>query len=227
MEKFHPILYSTPMVQAILEDRKTKTRRLRGLEEMNNCPDKWLPYAGDYFIDGNGRLNQKFYIPGGYSSHAVCPYGKVGDVLWVRETFQSILVGGENGMESAFIYKADDDCYKDTIEDWGGWKPSIFMPKSACRIFLKITDIKVERLQDISEDDAIKEGVLLHERGKHWLNYLDQKHGLTQFIYNCRSAKQSFQTLWELINGRESWYVNPFVWVISFKQINKPENFNS
>jgi hypothetical protein len=100
---------------------------------------------------------------------------------------------------------------------WPSWKPSIFMPKAACRIFLEITDVKVERLQDISEEDAINEGVELLPNNRY-------KYYLSEY-FDCINAVHSFQTLWKSINGAESWEANPFVWAIEFKQITKPENF--
>lgn len=99
------------------------------------------------------------------------------------------------------------------------------MPKSACRIFLEITDIKVERLQDISEEDAMREGVYGSTYiGCGYADYLKSSEPLnaTQTVF---SAYDSFQSLWQKINGPESWEANLFVWVISFKKINKPENF--
>jgi hypothetical protein len=92
------------------------------------------------------------------------------------------------------------------------------MPKAACRIFLEITDVRIERLQDISEEDAIKEGILIDDDGFCCWDY---QHKVFRFI----SPEQSFESLWQSINGTESWEVNPFVFVIEFKQIEKPQNF--
>lgn len=231
--KYIPILYSTPMVQALLKDIKLMTRRTKGLDFINknsnlfrydSCDDSY----GDYDrrepdatlhwfenIDENGKELEKYVS-------VKCPYGKVGDVLWVRETFVKVITiyGGE-----AFIYKADDNCYKDTIEDWQGWKPSLFMPKAACRIFLEITDIRVERLKDISYEDASKEGVkcvnvhviVLYK------DYFDKNN--TRGFEGENNTIKSFESLWQSINGKESWDKNPFVWVISFKRIEKPTDF--
>lgn len=187
MTKFHPILFSTPMVQAIREGRKTMTRRTA----------KGVKYT----------VNQ-------------CPYGKVGDVLWVRETSTQESITDEAPFKT--IYKADVG--ENYPMGSNKWKPSIFMPKSACRIFLEITDIKIERLQDISEEDAKAEGVETKKGSWGTVHFIDYTSNVRGSGFDW--AKQSFKTLWQKINGSESWEENPFVWVIKFKQIDKPENFN-
>ena len=138
-----------------------------------------------------------------------CPYGEVGDRLWVREAWNRI--GDE------YVYRAtDEDVYPETR-----WKPSIHMPRVACRILLEITDVRAERLQDISEEDAVAEGVLQvvsnrpsGETVKYnlWNDYRVGK------VW-CDTAKDSFATLWEFINGPKSWDQNPYVWVIAFEVI--------
>lgn len=141
----------------------------------------------------------------------LCPYGKVGDVLWVRETFLEC--------NNEYFYKASNMAiYLD--DEKLNWKPSIHMPKTACRIFLEITNARVERLQDISGYDVLREGV-----GKP----LPTARSMTQASIDYKSAepqlKKEFQTLWQKINGPDSWEANPFVWVIEFKQTAKIENF--
>ena len=203
--KFIPILFSTPMVQAIIEGRKTMTRRVMkpSLIESDNC------------FHWNRWINQPFNNP------ECSPYGKVGDVLWVRETFVDVVVS--DGKE-VFIYKADDDFYKDTIINWKGWKPSLFMPKAACRIFLKITEIRVERLQDITNEDSLKEGIEIGETVKSPLsdNNLQTYKNYLSDEFKWYAPKLSFNTLWKSINGKDSWEANPWVWVICFERIEKP-----
>jgi hypothetical protein len=134
------------------------------------------------------------------------PYN-VADVLWVRETFNL-------GADEKIFYKAfSDDLYSYR------WKPSIFMPKEASRIFLKIKSIRVERLNEISEADAIAEGIEYVQgiEKNLYYNYLTLEFG-------C-NAIESFKTLWQKINGRDSWYKNPFVFVYEFERIEKPLNF--
>lgn len=193
--KERPILFSTEMVQSILEGRKTQTRRVVANDgcDLINKPNSILCSPSSNGVS-HFRSIGGLTIFAGYK----CPYGKVGDKLWVRETFSRIIT--PKG-EKTFIYKADDDCYKDTIEDWQGWTPSIHMPKEAARIWLEITDIRVERLQDISEGDVKAEGVLPAKC--------------------CDSYYHGFSILWQSIKGEESWRQDPFVWVIKFKKIDK------
>ena len=249
MQKFIPILFSTAMVQAILEGRKTMTRRI-----VNPQPDNGtILEIGEFHsivIDKNGDEQPGELTFGAISTdceHCIkCKYGQPGDILTVRELHYrfGIWIEDEGEFTKAgkqkwkFVATTDEVKYFDNPpESFGISKPkknfeakwykrnSLFMPKAACRLFLKVKSVKVERLQDISEEDAKAEGLKLHESGKHWLNYEDEHWNLTQFIYNCDTAKRSFQSLWCLINGRNSWFANPWVWCISFERIEKPENF--
>lgn len=127
----------------------------------------------------------------------------VGDVLWVRETYSE--------RAGYYIYRST---WRKLVTV--KWKPSIFMPKEACRLFLKVTGIRTEYLADISEEDAKKEGVLFFEGG--YKNYMDD----TELRFTLPTAKMSFMSLWVKINGEESSYSNPLVLVYDFKVINKP-----
>ena len=198
MEK--PILFSTPMVQAIMEGRKTQTRRI--------VKDSMLQ-------ENNGKYDEEFL----FLTVKKCPYGEVGDVLWVRETWFSTKSNTKELLEAGDLshirYKAENNY--DPNKDCVGrkWKPSIHMPKAACRIFLEITNIRIERLNNISEDDAIAEGVNRTDAMNEWY-YMEN-------VYNTDSPLIAFESLWESINGRESWDSNPYVWVIEFKQIVKTQ----
>lgn len=210
--KFHPILFQTPMVQGLIENRKKLTRRTKGLEKVNENPNDWKFEAFGKNPDNekDNRLCAYFTIKGTETwYYQICPYN-VGDVFWVRETSHEI-VDSETLKFISYGYKADND-YKGAK-----WTPSIFMPKEACRIFLKLKKIKVERLQDISEEDAKAEGVIAVRPGL-WKNYLVSESYWTSPIY-------SFETLWISINGKESMNQNPFVWVYEFEQIEKPLDF--
>lgn len=196
-----PILFSTPMVQAILNGTKVQTRRV-----VKPQPETSFTWSRHKECE-----SEVDYL---------CPYGEVGDVLWVRETFVKYPVVGKNGQDFEFEYKADGTPIKFR------WKPAIHMLKQACRLFLKIKDIRVERLQDISEEDAISEGVLKDvklpvENFQTRLLYRDYKGDTS----GCADARSSFMTLWKSINGEQSWNENPWVWVIEFERIEKPENF--
>ncbi len=191
--KTKPILFSTTMVQAILEGRKTQTRRII----------KSIPHdAYKIWFDGGEWIIQNKYYK--CWTEKLEPKYKKDDILWVRETFNKLLF-------NIYAYKADNKKRYNSIS----WKPSIFMPKEAARIFLKVTNIRVERLHDISENDAIAEGIKSIDNVCY--DYLSDKF--------YRKPYESFCTLWTKINGKESWNQNPFVWVYEFERTEKPKNF--
>jgi len=219
--KFVPMLFSTEMVQAILAGRKTQTRRI--VKFPNYHPsilekqlDK-LTVKDNEVFDGNnesiGKLRAK--------------YGNVGDVLWVRESFHYVL-DAETLEFLEYGYKATRELH----DKKGKWKPSIHMPKDACRLFLKIKDIRIERLHDISEKAAVAEGIKFHydeifkcNSYKHYTMNA-QHHGDPEHDYpSTVDPKKSFQSLWHKINGPTSWVKNPWVWVIEFERIEKPNKF--
>ena len=208
MPKQRPILYATPMVQGIIANRKTKTRRTKGLNIINESPNYWT-------LEHN-LISQEFFFFHKNDEDLMydikCPYGQVGDLLWVRETFMF-----DDG-EGIYHYAANMDS---SDINWfkGSWKPSIHMPKAAARIFLEITDIKIERLNDISEEDAKAEGVLKVNDG--FKNYMT-KPKMISTLQCFDTAYFSFLSLWESINGYESSELNPWVWVITFKKVEKP-----
>lgn len=173
--KERPVLFSTPMIKAILNNSKTQTRRtvkfprdFDGKEVFDNSP------FGLKYTRADTTLWRLF-----------CKYGQIGNILWVRETW-NIQRNNADPMEDFYCYKADNPNYLPK------WKPSIFMPKEACRIRLLITDVRVERVQDISEEDAKAEGA---------------------------TNPHVYRDLWEKINGKDSWNKNPWVWCISFRRI--------
>lgn len=219
MKKERPILFSTPMVQSTDSGQKTQTRRTRGLEFINEQPDIWILDNNFESIDYHQLYN---YIHGGRVSQLCkCPYGKIGDILWVRESFFV------HPFNTEVLYKADytnPERFKST-----SWKlkPSIHMPKAVARIWLEITDVRLERLLNIDTNSAIAEGI------EAQLRITDK----TRVVYRnyCAPAKDfgvvpqcdllpigSFSTLWEFINGAGSWDANPWVWVIEFKRIERP-----
>jgi hypothetical protein len=217
--KFHPILFSTPMVQALLDGRKTQTRRIVKLQPDSS---QKVGISKGVTLDGTFLL-QLVYSNDDFSGiDFIFPKYKAGDVLWVRETF------GELISFDQYCYKADS-INPEVDKPYFGWKPSIFMPKPACRIFLKIKSIRVERLQEISESDAIAEGIIeilpqMYPQYREWKNYLnpDNPHG---YKSDYNNPINSFKSLWQSINGKDSWNVNPFVWVYEFEQIEKPNDF--
>jgi len=173
--KERPILFSAPMVRAILDGSKTQTRRVV----------KDAQPAGIGLCHWSKTGWAHLQLSGGCSCQTVrCPYGIPGDRLWVRETFNG-------NAEVGYAYRA-------TEPDMNGcpWRPSIFMPRAASRILLEITDVCVQRLQKISDEDARAEGY-------------DRSHAF---------PREWFALLWERINGTGSWHANPWVWVITFQR---------
>jgi hypothetical protein len=210
--KFYPILFSTEMVQANDEDIKTQSRRTKGLKVINQNPDDYVFERFQKYEDGSFRA---VFFNGDEFGSVKFPYGKPGDVLWVKETFQIVPF---KDAASQFLYKANPE------HQSMKWKLSLFMPKDAARLFLLIKDIRVERLKDISESDAIAEGIKMT-----WISDNPEECKFKNYINNGRGSLlpvDSFLSLWESINGKASLDLNPWVWVIEFEKINKPENFN-
>jgi hypothetical protein len=201
--KHRPILFSTDMVQAILEGRKTQTRRVVKPQPMH---DSAPPHK-----DGNQWLHMGDVYK--------CPYGQPGDVLWVREAWAHTSQLNINSEDEnyGYVYKADGQTWKD-YEGWT-WKPSIHMPRKAARLFLRIKAVRVERLQEISDEDAIDEG-LIHLNYKRYPSYTYNIH---KYPNGFGTAIGCFSHLWESINGPESWDANPWVWVVEFERITKEE----
>ncbi len=225
--KQHPILFSTPMVSALLSGQKTMTRRTRGLEKVNKNPDG---YDFQSLIhEFRGRFifmpSDKIFPNANEIIEVKCPYGKPGDQLWVRESFcyvmrdhaHDLLEGRKENNQYVFKTDFNEDWMKYAKEKYGyKWKPSIHMPRIASRILLEITDVRVERLQSITKQDSIAEGIEILDGHSNYKNYLCG-NGL-DYSY-VKEARISFQSLWEKINGTDSWHKNPWVWVVSFKRI--------
>jgi hypothetical protein len=194
-----PILFSTPMVQAILEGRKTQTRR-----EIKD------PRVLD-FLDALGNIT-----PENHSKY------KIGDILYVRETWQKRLTG-------RIAYKADFTETDLSVSRLilNRWKPSIHMPKAYARIFLKVTNVKVERLQDISDDDCSKEGIKENSnRYEMMLSQMDMSY--PNSMVKGTAWHTMFSELWDSVseNGYK-WNNNPYVFVYEFERADKPEVNNS
>jgi hypothetical protein len=190
-----PYLFKRHMVQALLNGTKGETRRTRGLEEINENPGDWeferiTEIKGVKFAEFKNKINHH------------CEYVKLpcvpGDQIWVKETFRSVA----NDSGSYFDYKAD---HEKPLKN-GRWKPSLFMPKAACRIWREVTDCYPERLNEISEQDAINEGIEQVATPKsivkfHWKNYGYPKPEGERYGYDFQTPIQSYASLWESING--------------------------
>lgn len=221
-----PALFSTPMVQAILEDRKIMTRRTRGLERVNKCPHEWTITLD---TTNKGIL---FFNKSGFSER-MKPQYQVSDHIWIKEEYYASgywVTTGEktktgkpekmfvdntlNVIDQTYFYfdNKPDSFRIDRNTVRGSWfkRSSLFMPKKAARIWLECTGVRCERLQDIKEADAIAEGILKGE--SKFMNYHTKKF---EFI----NGKYSFYSLWVKINGEDSYYLNPWVFIYEFKRI--------
>ncbi len=215
------MIFNGEMVRAILDGRKTQTRRSMKPQPANDIARGTFPNTEAY-----GWVSSMKHKFGSTTAH-FCPFGQPGDRIWVRETFQGPLFDFEqmesylddnskfekpefcqyaaDGKPAPEYYDAEDNLHC-------GWRPSIHMPRWASRILLEITDVHVERLNSISEEEARSEGVARLREG-YWKNY---QPGWTQ---HQLSARGSFATLWDSIYGSGEWDRNPWVWVITFKRI--------
>ncbi|SQC34248.1 hypothetical protein [Kluyvera cryocrescens] len=232
------MIFNGEMVRAILDGRKTQTRRIVKPQPELTKGSGFSWNGALYGVGSNDRETNRNF------AHVKCPHGKPGDRIWVRETWSQLgnedgcaidwndeLVKG-GGPEAARIYRAsceqkpgnyglwsipDDAFWKphtDNMEFEGAWRPSIHMPRWASRILLEITDVRVEQLSEISEEDAAKEGIspagdLLPAYPG---TYLTPKGDFS-------TAKVAFQRLWESIYGEDNWKASPWVWVIEFKRV--------
>lgn len=227
-----PILFSGPMVRAILDGRKTQTRRVVKSPASNlpqECALSHRAPSDKWYRDHVWSMRRKDHVWEDYTQEqflARCPYGVPGDRLWVRET-----VGGDD--LAGWAYRADHpdaDIKRGDLDDGESsirrWTPSIHMPRAASRITLEVTGVRVERLQDISETDAISEGVLTvrtdeFER-RHWPEW---KHEFDAAVAQGTkpplgaSPAKTFRALWQDINGADSWDANPWVWVVEFRRV--------
>lgn len=220
--KERPIIFSAMMVEAILDGKKTQTRRVVKIpgkycgerEDQNPgaiCQDgggNWIAwYPGN--SEGLPELTKKLYPNGeGFK----CPYGKAGDRLWVRETWYDNMAGRAEGDHTIIdaqgnvyvVYRADgefDDLFAE-VEGDPKWSPAIFMPRWASRILLEIVSVRVERLQALTPADAVAEGCP-HPPDDFWTEH---------------DAVCWYGNLWDVIHGRGSWCANPWVCVVEFKR---------
>lgn len=246
MPTMKPILFSTPMVKAILAGNKTMTRRVvKGLPDDQSGCDLGIIKRPDGSLTGYG-FEKVPYQPG--------------DILWVRETWNCIRFGNGKTVpfQTEYWYKADES--GDNPDN--KWRPSIFMPREAARIFLRVKGVRVERVQEISETDAIAEGVtrlfdsMTDQEFQTWSTNVFRHSGVavgekvkqpfTNYLWHghpdipvklvdawpwqysgYESARDSFSSLWQLINAARGfgWDTNPWVWVVEFERCERPEGW--
>jgi len=209
-----PILFSGPMVRAILEDRKTQTRRVLKPQPVHRDSSVWQ--FGDFIWS---ERETRFQVTPGQALAARCPYGQIGDRLWVRESFWGCDAPGY-GDQPCVVY--DDEWHGKEyrpaeIRPWArrfGRIPSIHMPRDCSRITLEITDVRVERLNGISEADAIAEGIYLFpgEGGGYKAARGEQEHD---------TAVEAYRHLWDGLNAERGfgWQANPWVWMVEFRRV--------
>ena len=211
-----PIIFSGPMVRAILDGRKTMTRRVITNEHIINnwdCAEDGTPIA---YVD---RHTGDIYPPTFPARY------QPGDILWVRETWQQLAPWTDNGWEldwdkRQYYYAADGNPGIEMTDDNGfqlecfRWRPSIYMPKDAARIFLRVTDVRAERVQEITHADALREGV-------------NECPGYDSMNEECDCILIKFAELWESLNAKRGygWKMNPWVWVYTFERCEKPEGW--
>ena len=209
-----PILFNTEMVQAILEGRKTTTRRIiKGVDR-------------NYYFLGSNKQNTKVSFARTTTSlplRVKIPY-QVGDILYVRETWfeGDILDSNEDIVERDIVLYATDDLSEYGIEEIK-WRPSIFMPKEAARIFLKVTGVRVEKLQDITEEGAKAEGAykLAQSNPTKCVENKDVDNG----SYLNGFKRVWFKTLPKYYKDYATFEGNPYVWVIEFQRVERPKDF--
>lgn len=225
-----PILFSGPMVRALFAGRKTQTRRvLRDQQPIDLGAGMHGAHLSRRPVHDHGKHVGHRMAP------VVCPYGVPGDRLWVRETWREDRQAHEEpdreGELYGYLHRADPD-EKDSKRH--PWRPSIFMPRIACRLVLEVTDVRVERLQDISEADAIAEGIERNcdglaahptcppcrAAGKcqaegEYIDYSEGEDGVP-----AQNARDSYRSLWDSLNATRGfgWAENPLVWVVTFKR---------
>jgi hypothetical protein len=198
--KERPILFSAPMVRAILEDRKSQTRRIVEMQPRTKA-DIGTHGVGMPFIRNQDPMKRNL----------MCPYGQPGDRLWVREAWKTHSTFDHlppREVPRSNLFYAADERYSPS---GSRWRPSIHMPRWASRILLEITGVRVERLNAISEADALAEGYSATP-----VTWDDAVEGAEPVHDDPRYA---FSALWDSINGSGSWATNPWVWAIEFRRL--------
>jgi hypothetical protein len=213
--KEHPLLFSAPMVRAILDGRKTQTRRI-----VKNATGAFFDHSAYEPVEIRHRewafrdKSAKSLLTAAEGSPVFrCPYGTAGDRLWVKETHRHHLCAGADMEQLHFA--ADGPCCPVDGERIKPWRPSIFMRRVDSRITLEIVAVRVERLQSITEEDALAEGIIRNPNLDGYC-YDDEGRG-----FHGSRAVRAYENLWRSINGPDSWGRNPWVWVLDFKKTTK------
>lgn len=221
--KERPIQFSAPMVRALLDGRKGQTRRVmsRQLKNPGWTSYVYFPPHANYPDRPGVAIECGEDYPDDDSDKVYCPYGDPGDRLWVREAWRTTGDGGRvDDMPPRDLqphqvwYEADGAAPDD--ECVGKYRPSMFMPRWASRTTLEVTGVRVDRLQDISEEDAISEGI---EPYAIYGGKVASWKGSVDMAAAHDSPRDAYRDLWNAINGPDAWNTNPWVWVVEFKRI--------
>jgi hypothetical protein len=226
--KITGIPYVTPMVQAIMENRKSKTRRLlrpisNQLEWLNDDLLNAVPKIEAHFHSGICEA-QLEHPKGGPLTVIPSPYGTTGDLLWVREAFRLHKSFDERSPREVRDLMTADEILPlirweaDTVHhpcDWGRYRHGRFLPMALARTWLRITDVRIERIQEITEEDALAEGVAIDA------GHCYKVAGHPEWAH--ATARGCFETLWGSLHGSESWDSNSWVWVYSFERAESPK----
>ena len=214
-----PILFSGPMVRAILEGRKTMTRRI--------VKDQRLDDVADVLRRASPKRRARYEFMWAEPDHEVSlkPYAVPGDTLWVRETIRR----GPTLEDSRIEYRDTAEYVADgapTKLDTWPWQrttlPAIHCPRGLSRLSLRVTAVRVERLQEISETDALAEGIVAGRLASGQAFSPRASYGLAGAPFSP-SARGAFEDLWDTINGKRApWASNPWVWVVSFERMEQP-----
>lgn len=210
-----PILFSAPMIQALLAGRKTMTRRIVKPQPRYESSDLWCGDGVWHFTKPSGEKTVSISVDsmretgGAHDLAYRCPYGAPGDRLWVRETFAAWrdATTGRQCVE----YRADGH-YSRSNDGEPRWRPSIFMPRALSRITLEVTSVRVERVQEISEDDSKAEGATP-------MFVMDPASFVRGGAIPPSTHRNGFESLWREINGGKSWDGNPWVWVVELRRV--------
>lgn len=235
--KERPILYSTPMVKSLLLDLKTMTRRIINPQPVIDTDSGYVYFNKHKYAFDIHNWKEECLI--------ACPYGQIGNVLWVRETHYRKGIWIKNGFtkkgnqkwkfvasDNVILYENSQPTLfeKSRNKKYPGkemWYKRLarFMPRSAARIFLEIKNIKVEKLNDISREDAIAEGIgrwteeRLRSKPTHYQVYYQENPRDPDFYSS--NPIDSYESLWQSLHGKDAWKENPWVWAVDFKKINK------
>lgn len=218
-----PISYSPAMVRARRAGLKTQTRRVMRLQPPDWAPHKLVVGREHYFYEGTNTTPARCWPD--FAKAVLCPFGAIGDRLWVREAWRT-LADFDNYPPRELVhtcplrYEADGACSAPGfIEGFGRYRPPMFMPRWASRGLDEIVNIRVERLQDISEADAIAEGVMPKPDGKGYFDIAIDPNWQVKHGVHWATAAEAYHALWNDINGPNNWALNLWVWRVEFKVI--------